>query len=91
MFLTGHNAGGEAAHLAGLAVGVLYVLWRPWLHKTQLKIGEGRWQRKLERERSFQNEVDRILKKVHDSGIASLTNKEKQILKEATLREQQSP
>ncbi|MBN1123812.1 MAG: rhomboid family intramembrane serine protease [Sedimentisphaerales bacterium] len=89
MFLAGHNAGGEAAHLAGLAVGVMYVLWRPWLNKTRLKIGEGRWQRKIERERSFQSEVDRILKKVHDSGIASLTNKEKQILKEATLREQQ--
>ncbi|MBN1815782.1 MAG: rhomboid family intramembrane serine protease [Sedimentisphaerales bacterium] len=89
MFLAGRNAGGEAAHLAGLAVGVVYVLWQPWVSKTRQKIGQGRWQRKMDRERSFQAEVDRVLKKVHDSGIASLTNNEKKILKEATLREQQ--
>jgi len=88
-FLGGHNAGGEAAHLAGMLTGAIYVLWRPWLEQGRSKIKKGNWQRKIKQERVFQHEVDRILEKVHNKGIASLTRKEKHILKEATQREQQ--
>ena len=38
--------------------------------------------------RDLQSEVDRILKKVHDKGMHSLTSKEKKILKQATKAEQ---
>ena len=39
-------------------------------------------------QRNLQVEVDRILEKVHRSGIQSLNYKEKKILKEATKTEQ---
>lgn len=78
------NAGGNAAHLAGMAAGAAYVLSRPWRDKITLKARAGAWDRKITAERNLQAELDRILKKVHDSGIHSLTLKEKRTLKKAT-------
>lgn len=82
------NAGGEAAHLGGMAAGAIYVLSQSWRAKLRLRIQSGRWQRKIAAERNLQVELDRILQKVHDSGIYSLTWKEKKILKRATEAEQ---
>jgi membrane associated rhomboid family serine protease len=82
------NAGGDAAHLAGMATGAIYVLSQSWRAKLRLKIQSGRWQKKIDAERGLQMELDRILQKVHDSGIYSLTAKEKKILKQATEAEQ---
>ena len=84
----GDNAGGNAAHLAGAATGAIYILWQPWRTKMRVKSSHGKWQQKIERERNFHTEVDRILAKVHDSGINSLTKKEKQLLQQATDMEQ---
>jgi membrane associated rhomboid family serine protease len=78
------NAGGHAAHLAGMAAGAAYVFSRPWREKTQLKKRAGAWEKKLADERKLQIELDRILQKVHNAGIHSLTSKEKKILKKAT-------
>jgi membrane associated rhomboid family serine protease len=82
------NAGGHAAHLAGMAAGAIYVLSKPWREKIQLKLRAGAWEKKMTAERDLQLEVDRILQKVHNSGIHSLTSKEKRILKKATEAEQ---
>jgi membrane associated rhomboid family serine protease len=87
--LKGSNVGGEATHLVGVAAGVVYVMYKPWIQRSKIKIGQGNWERKVKRERDFQADVDRILEKVHNSGMASLTRKEKRILKEATKREQE--
>jgi membrane associated rhomboid family serine protease len=78
------NAGGNAAHLAGMAAGAAYVLFKPWRDKIQLKMQADAWEKKLADERKLQIELDRILQKVHNSGIHSLTSKEKRILKKAT-------
>lgn len=88
-FLGGTNAGGEAAHLTGMAVGVLYVLYQPLLAGMRMEKTKGRWSQKIEQERSFEIEVDRILEKIHHEGLASLTDREKNILREATRREQE--
>ncbi len=48
----------------------------------------GRWARRQKALADEQAEVDRILAKVHDSGLASLTRKEKKILAQATRRQQ---
>jgi len=88
-FAGGQNAGGEAAHLAGMAAGFAYVFAQPWAQARILKSKKGAWAKKLERQQEFQAEVDRILDKVHTSGVKSLTRKEKSILREATRREQQ--
>jgi rhomboid family protein len=81
------NAGGEAAHLAGMAAGAAYVLLGPKLERFKLKTRAGAWEKKVQEERVLQVEVDRILAKVHDSGLHSLTAREKRILKKATQEE----
>jgi len=86
--ITGENAGGEAAHLGGMAVGAIYVFSQSWRDKLKLKVRADQWEKKMAARRNLQLELDRILQKVHDSGIHSLTSKEKKILKQATKVEQ---
>jgi membrane associated rhomboid family serine protease len=82
------NAGGEAAHLAGMAAGAAYVFSQSWRDKFKFKLRSGHWEKQMATQRNLQFEVDRILKKVNESGIQSLTSKEKKTLKEATKAEQ---
>jgi membrane associated rhomboid family serine protease len=84
----GHNVGGEAAHLSGLAMGFLYMKYKPWVTRRRMERQKGAWAQKIERERNFQSEVDRTLDKVRREGINSLSDNEKKILQEATRREQ---
>jgi membrane associated rhomboid family serine protease len=85
---SGKNAGGEACHLAGVAAGGLYVFTDSWRKGLKLRFKASRWEKHIESERRLRIEVDRILKKVHDSGLHSLTYSEKNILKKATKLEQ---
>jgi membrane associated rhomboid family serine protease len=85
----GANAGGEACHLAGIAAGALYVLSDSWRTALKLRIKSSRWEKHVESERRLRIEVDRILRKVHESGLHSLTASEKRILKQATRLEQE--
>jgi len=82
------NAGGNAAHLAGMAAGAAYVLSQSWRDKFKFKLRSGRLEKQMASQRNLQVELDRILEKVHNSGIQSLNSKEKNILKEATKSEQ---
>jgi membrane associated rhomboid family serine protease len=82
------NAGGEAAHLGGMAAGALYVLSQSWRDRLKFKLRAGQWEKRMTSQRDLQAEVDRILQKVHDHGLQSLTRKEKSTLKEATKAEQ---
>jgi membrane associated rhomboid family serine protease len=82
------NAGGEAAHLGGMIAGAVYVVSQSWRNKIRLKLRSGAWQKKMDAQRNLQVEVDRILEKVHNSGIQSLTSKEKKTLRQATKAEQ---
>jgi membrane associated rhomboid family serine protease len=83
------NAGGDAAHLAGMATGAIYVFSQSWRNKLRLKIQSNRLQKKIDAERNLQFELDRILQKVHDSGIHNLTSEEKKILRQATEAKQE--
>lgn len=82
------NAGGQAAHLAGMVTGAAYVFSQSWRDKFKFKFRSGRWEKQMAEQRNLQFEVDRILHKVSQSGIQSLTSKEKKTLKEATKAEQ---
>jgi len=57
---------------------------RKWV---QVKIRKGAWQRKLQRERTQQAEIDRILKKVHEEGLSSLSRQEKRTLQQVSKKE----
>ena len=81
------NAGGHAAHLAGMAAGAAYIFSQSRRDKFRLKLRSGSWQKKMSAQRNLQVEVDRILEKVHNEGIQSLTIKEKRILRQATRAE----
>lgn len=82
------NAGGEAAHLGGMVAGAIYVLTEKHRRRLKMKVQNGMWERKKVEHRDLHLEVDRILKKVHDHGLHSLTHKEKKVLKQATKSEQ---
>jgi membrane associated rhomboid family serine protease len=84
----GANVGGDVAHLAGMVTGAAYCLSGPIRAKFVMKLKAGRWRKKMLEEQKLQAEIDRILEKVHQQGIHSLTSKEKKILKKATELEQ---
>ena len=86
--ITGENAGGQAAHLGGMVAGAIYVLSHSWRANIKLKIQSAHWQRRVANKHNLQVEVDRILQKVHDRGIHSLTAKEKKVLKQASRNQQ---
>jgi membrane associated rhomboid family serine protease len=83
----GLNAGGDAAHLGGMAAGAAYVLLLPRLEKLKLRMHAQSWDKRMEESRKLRMEVDRILAKVHRFGLHSLTSREKKMLKKATQEE----
>jgi membrane associated rhomboid family serine protease len=83
----GPNAGGDAAHLGGMAAGAAYILLLPKLERAKLRMRSQSWEKRMEESRRLRFEVDRILAKVHRFGLHSLTAKEKRLLKKATQEE----
>jgi len=82
----------DVAHLGG-AVGGAFWVWvlprltgAPW--RARVKVSQGAWERKVQRQAEEQKTIDEILRKVHDQGINSLTRKEKRTLADATKRQQ---
>lgn len=88
----GSNAGGEAAHLGGAVLGFVLVrrahllrfMDRFSLAEYRAGRAESRRLKQFEAQRKMETEVDRILEKVSSQGLASLTNKEKRTLQQAT-------
>jgi membrane associated rhomboid family serine protease len=81
------NAGGEAVHLASMAAGAAYILLQPRWEELGLRNRAKSWEKRAQEQRSLEVEVDRILAKVHQFGLHSLTTKEKRTLKKATQEE----
>jgi len=82
------NAGGDAAHLAGMAAGAFYVFSQRWRAKLKLKLMSNQWRKEMVSQHDLQVELDNILQKVHGSGVHSLTKKEKKTLRQATKAQQ---
>ena len=88
------NAGGDAAHLGGAALGFLLVRVPNVLNfangfggsLTQLKLKslQRDAQRKRQKSEADEAAVDKILDKVREKGLQSLTSREKKILQNAT-------
>lgn len=82
------NAGGHAAHLAGMAAGAIYVFSQSWRHQFKSKTKTTQRNKQAATQQDLQLQLDRILQKVSERGIHSLTTKEKKILKQATKIQQ---
>lgn len=86
------NAGGEAAHLGGALVGFILVktpILLDWADRMspsaiQNNVNKGRFERKQKQQHARQQEIDRILDKVRQNGLGSLTKREKKTLQQAT-------
>jgi len=78
----------DAAHLGGLVFGFLLVyaggpLWGRTRHRMHIR----RTRKAVQHEQVEEEQVDRILQKVYDQGMNSLTRREKRILHHATERQ----
>jgi hypothetical protein len=90
----GQNAGGEAAHLGGAALGFLLIKkpgWLNWADRAAVPdvrgaIDDRKRQRAARREAANDAEIDRVLAKVSQHGLHSLTAKEKRVLSSETER-----
>jgi len=93
------NYGGEACHLAGLVFGVWWAMkGDAWWSRTEWRLPRTErmsrsrdqttgFEARIAERREDAETIDRILKKVYDGGIHTLTEAEKQALREATERQ----
>ncbi|MCE5325544.1 MAG: rhomboid family intramembrane serine protease [Planctomycetaceae bacterium] len=93
--LGGHAAGDRVsggAHLGGAIAGAIWVYALPRLQEAwqSLRRGGGRsWERKMQNRADERQEIDRILAKVHQQGLNSLTSGEKKTLAQASQRQRE--
>jgi len=89
------NPGGEVCHAAGAVAGVATLYFWGMLPRIRVvrsrshATDAGAWQRRIESEAAEQAEVDRILAKVSESGLQSLTRRERRTLEIATQRQRE--
>jgi membrane associated rhomboid family serine protease len=89
-----HNSMGDVAHLGGAVAAAIWIWAGPrfkgfqWRRAPRRRPAPGRWQKKLDDRDRDREEVDRILQKVHDQGIGSLTGKERKKLQDETKKYQ---
>jgi membrane associated rhomboid family serine protease len=87
----GEHHGGDACHLGGLAYGVLAPYYGSGLwSRTSRQYKSRRLIREREIERSEQEAIDRILQKVSEHGMNSLSGGERRTLKRATERQRRN-
>ena len=87
----------DSCHLGGAAAAAFYLWVLPAVGGIRLrrtsrggpKAGSGAWKRRMDNMAAEQEQIDRILQKIHDQGLNSLTDKEKHILRDATKRQRE--
>ncbi len=92
------NAGGEAAHLGGALLGFVLIKQPGWLNFADrmnpqaIQDGwtKGRYEKRVKADQNHAAEVDRILAKVQQHGLQSLTAKEKKTLSRDTDQKRQA-
>jgi membrane associated rhomboid family serine protease len=82
----------HVAHLGGAGAAAVWIWALPRLRgaasRSRVRRSQGAWKRKMQKRQAAEEEIDRILKKIKDEGIASLSRTEKKILQDATRRQQ---
>jgi rhomboid family protein len=83
----------DVAHLGGAVASAFYIWVLPTLRiartRTTQRRSDGAWRRKMQEREEEQAEVDRILDKIRDEGLQSLSAREKRTLREATDRQRE--
>jgi len=83
----------DVAHLGGAATAAFWIWVLPRVRESlslkQVQLGKGAWERKLKHRATEEAEVNRILDKIKNQGLTSLSSKEKKILQQATKRQKQ--
>lgn len=83
----------DVAHLGGAVAAAVWIWGLPALAgakgRALSRIRQGAWDRKMREEAQEQAEVDRVLRKIHDEGLNSLTAEEKETLQETTRRQRE--
>lgn len=85
------NAGGDAAHLGGMAMGFL-LMKQPrllaWINFRNLRTWRdaNRWHRQQKKLAEEEEQINRILTKVKEHGLHSLNRREKKLLQRETDR-----
>ncbi len=93
-FAAHHSGGGiaDAAHLGGGIAGAIWVYAVPHLQRawqSRRRGGSRSWTRKIQSHEDERQEIDRILAKVHEQGLNSLTSREKNTLAQASQRQRE--
>lgn len=98
LFFGGNNQGGDAAHVGGAIAGFILIrnahLLRDFFdvfNDSRKPKRDARRADKPSVRKDHDAEVDRVLAKVREKGLASLSNKEKRILQDATDAKQSGP
>jgi membrane associated rhomboid family serine protease len=81
----------DVAHFGGAATAGVWILLKGKVNLPDVgqKVRQGAWEKKIADRRRQQKEVDRILEKIHQEGINSLTGHEKRLLKKATEQQRE--
>ncbi len=81
------------AHMGGALGGAIWIWVLPRVAvqaaSARMKVSQGAWQRKMQRETEDDRTIDEILKKIHEQGINSLSAKEKKTLAKATDKQRE--
>ena len=83
----------DPAHLGGAAAAIVWVWALPRISDLRRRVRsaarQGAWERKMRKRAEEEGEIDRILGKIREEGIGSLTRREKDTLAEATKRQRE--
>ena len=86
------NFWSQVAHFGGVAAAAVWIWIVPRVREASSeaveKMNEGAWKRKMQKRVLRQAEIDRILQKIKDKGLNSLSRKERKTLQDETRRQQ---
>lgn len=88
-----NEAMSDVAHMGGAAAAAVWIWLLPkalgGVIEARKRRGAGAWQRKMQRRAAEEAEIDRILAKIRRDGLNSITGKEREILRNATRKQQE--
>lgn len=87
----------DVAHLGGALAAAFRIWVWPALRGQKIRSqdanpaanNKGAWKRRMEKEAADEREVDRILEKIQQEGIGSLSDRERKTLQQATARQRE--